>query len=146
MPEEDVFKHMQKIRKELDEAFESFWEKPRMPALPTMKHELAGFKEPLTEISVKRGSVLAKFKMPGMVMKDVAVNVHPDFVELKAQKKEESKEEEKGFFKQEKSFHRFYRKLPLPMPVNPKLAEPHFSNGILEITMPKAEVKRIAKK
>lgn len=159
--EEDIFKHMQKIRKQMDAAFESFFSKPKMLSFPTMKQELAGFKEPLSKITVKGSKVFAKFKMPGMEMKDIVLNVCPDFIELKAEKKEESREEKKGLVTQKKSFSGFYRKLPLPMPVDPKKAESHFSNGVLEIMMPKsserskgrlgtpvtkAEVKRIAKK
>lgn len=148
MFEEDVFKHMQKLKKEMDAAFENFFTRPKLMALPTMGKELASFKEPLSDIAVKGNKVIAKLEMPGIDKKDVVLNVGRDFIEVKAEKKEESKEEKKGFFKQERSYRGFYRKLPLPMPVKPELAESHFRDGVLEITMPKAalpEKKKLVK-
>lgn len=130
MPEEDVFKHMQKIRKNMDKAFDNFFSRPKMLALPTMAKELQGFKEPLGEITVKGGKIFARLEMPGVDKKDVMLNVTPSYLEVKAEKK------------QKNSFVSFYRKLPLPVPVNPELAEYHFHEGVLEITMPKIEEKK----
>ncbi len=148
MAEEDLFKHMKRIKKEMDMAFNEFFDKPKMLALPTMGKQLAGFKQPLGDISVRGNTVIAKLDMPGVDKKDIVLNVGQSFIEVKAEKKEETKEEKKGFFRQERSCRGFYRKLPLPMPVNPELAESHFRDGILEITMPKAalpEKKKLAR-
>ncbi|MBU2637572.1 MAG: Hsp20/alpha crystallin family protein [Nanoarchaeota archaeon] len=129
---------MKKIRKEMDNAFHEFFDKPKLLALPTMGKQLSGFKQPLGEIVVKKNAVVAKLEMPGIDKKDVVLNIGSNFIEVKAEKNEETTEEKKDFLKQERSYKGFYRRLPLPMPVKPELAESHFSNGILEITMPKA--------
>ncbi|MFA5888299.1 MAG: Hsp20/alpha crystallin family protein [Candidatus Nanoarchaeia archaeon] len=135
MAEEDVFKHMQKVKKNMDSAFENFFTKPKMLVLPTMGKQLMGFKEPLGEIFVKGDKVLARLEMPGVDKKDVLLNVTPSYLEVKAEKK------------QKNSFVSFYRKLPLPLKVNPQMAEYHFREGVLEISMPKLdEKKRLVKK
>lgn len=133
---EDIFRHMKKVKQEMEKSFNEFFEKPKMLALPTMGKQLAGFKQPLGEISVKGDRVVARLEMPGVNKKDVVLNIGRNFIEVKAEKKEELKEENKGFLMQEKSYHGFYRKMPLPMPVKPELAESHFTNGVFEISMP----------
>jgi len=106
-----------------------------MLSLPTMGKQLMGFKEPLGEIFVKGDKVLARLEMPGVDKKDVLLNVTPSYLEVKAEKK------------QKNSFISFYRKLPLPVLVNPEIAEYHFREGVLEISMPKIdEKKRLVKK
>lgn len=146
--EENLFKRMAKIKKEAELDFNNFLEKPKMLALPTMQKQLQGFREPLSDIKVKNNEIVARIELPGINMKDVLLNVGKDFIEVKAEKKEESKEEGRGFLMHERSYSGFFRRLPLPMPVNPKMAESHFRDGILEIRMPTAELrekKRVSK-
>lgn len=146
--EENLFRRMDKLKKKAEMEFRDFLEKPKMLSLPTMQKQLQGFKEPLSGIKVKNNEIVARIELPGINKKDVLLNVGKDFIEVKVEKKEESKEEGRGFLMQERSYSGFFRRLPLPMPVDPKKAESHFSNGVLEITMPKAELrekKRISK-
>ncbi|MDD4878697.1 MAG: Hsp20/alpha crystallin family protein [Candidatus Nanoarchaeia archaeon] len=144
--EENLFRRMDKLKKKAETEFRDFLEKPKMLALPTMHKQLQGFKEPLSDIKVKNNEIVARIELPGINKKDVLLNVGKDFIEVKAQKKEESKEEGRGFLMQERSYSGFFRRLPLPMPANPSKMESQFRDGILEIRMPKAEVKRIGKK
>lgn len=141
MPKEDLFKRMSCIKKETEKAFHEFFEKPKMLALPTMGKQLAGFKQPLSDIKVKKNVIVARIALPGINKKDVLLNVGKDFIEVKVEKKEESKEEGRGFLMQEKSYSGFFRRLPLPMPVNSSKMESSFRDGILEIRMPKAELR-----
>lgn len=140
MFEEDIIKHMAKLKKEMDKTFEEFFERPKMLALPTMGKQLAKFREPLSDIVVKKNEVVAKVEMPGIDKKDVVLNVMPKHFEIKAQKRAETKEEKKGYFKQERSYQGFYRSIPLPVVVNPEAVETNFANGVLEIKMPRAEL------
>ncbi|MDI6737351.1 MAG: Hsp20/alpha crystallin family protein [Nanoarchaeota archaeon] len=146
--EENLFKRMARIKKEAESEFNNFLEKPKMLSFPTMQKQLKGFREPLSGIKVKNNEIIARIELPGINKKDVLLNVGKDFIEVKAEKKEESKEEGKGFLMQERSCSGFFRRLPLPMPVNPAKMESSFRDGILEIRMPAADLhekKRIAK-
>lgn len=138
MIEEDLFKRMARIKKNADNAFHDFFEKPKMLALPTMKKQLQGLNQPMEEILVKGGKVVAKIKMPGIDKKDVVLNVGRDFIEVKAEKKSESRDQKPGIFTHQKSYSVFFRRLPLPVPVNPAKMESSFRDGFLEITMPRA--------
>ena len=139
--EENIFKRMARMKKEAELDFNNFLEKPKALSFPTMQKQLQGFKEPLSDIKVKNNEIVARIELPGINKKDILLNVGKDFIEVKAEKKSESKEEGGGFLMQDRSYSGFFRRLPLPMPVNPAKIESSFRDGILEIRMPTAELR-----
>ena len=98
-----------------------------------------GNREPLLDVVERDKDVQVLVELPGVDKKDIAINVEEDNIAIGAEQKEGVKEEDKkkGYFYQERSYQRFYRKLPLPAVIIPDRSKAEFKNGILEITLEK---------
>lgn len=79
--------------------------------------------------------------MPGVSKEDISISIKGDTLEIKAEKKEEKKEEDAGFLRKERTYKNYYRSLTLPEPINTEKINATFDNGVLNIEIPKAEKK-----
>jgi HSP20 family protein len=76
-------------------------------------------------------------ELPGMDAKDVQISCAEGYVTIKGEKKQESKEENEGYFRQERSYGSFQRVIALPDTANLDKAEASFKNGVLALSVPK---------
>lgn len=80
--------------------------------------------------------------MPGLEKQDIKINVTEDTLEIATETKHEEKKEEKGYIYRERRSGSYYRAISLPSPVDPDTSKASYENGVLEIKMPKTEVKK----
>ncbi len=99
----------------------------------------------LADIWEEENKIKAKIDLPGIDKKDIEIKVHDNLIEITAQKKNETKQEGKDFFKYERSFAGYYKAFTLPHKVNENQIDAKYENGVLEITAQKTEkeTKRI---
>lgn len=76
-------------------------------------------------------------ELPGLDIKDVNITVADGYVTIQGEKKQESKEEKEGYFRQERAYGSFKRVVALPDHANLDKAEANFKNGVLSVTVPK---------
>ena len=67
------------------------------------------------------------------------VNVTPERVEIRVEKKEEQKEEKEGYRVYGSRYSGFYRNIPLRTAVDSDNVKASYKNGVLEVTLPKKE-------
>ena len=88
--------------------------------------------------------------LPGYNPDDVDISVHDGVVTIKGEvetKEEEAEDIDSKYYLRERRYGSFHRAIRLPVEVNADAAEANFENGILTLTLPKAEAvkpKRIA--
>ena len=87
-------------------------------------------------------------ELPGMDAKDIDVRVTGQELMIRGQKKEEVEHKNRNYYRSERSFGAFQRRIPLPVQVDPENVEAAFKKGLLTITLPKtgeqrAEAKKI---
>ncbi len=101
----------------------------------------SNFRQPLADFIDKGNEVVAKIEMPGVDKKDIEINVTEDGIEIKAENKDEYREEDKkkGRFSIERSCSGFYRYFTLPKGADTEKIEATCKNGILELRIPKKE-------
>lgn len=92
--------------------------------------------------------VVVKAAVPGVKPEDIEVTVTGDLLTLKGEFKTESEEtdEKRSWHRQERRFGSFSRQVTLPAGVNTDACQADFENGVLTLTLPKAEeakVKRV---
>ena len=82
-----------------------------------------------------------KLTMPGLDKKDIDISVTDGVLTVKGETKEEEKEEdEKGSWLVREHRHvSYFRSVRLPSEVEPEKAEAEYKNGVLKLTLPKAE-------
>ncbi len=141
---EDIFEEMRRLQNEINRSFGDFWESDRFKTLPdyTGKKRALALRSPLTDLEETDKNIIAKFEMPGVDKKDIQLNITEDKIEVKVEKKQEAKVEKKGFYREERSYRGFYRAMALPSNVIPEKAKAKYKDGILEVTIPKAKVKK----
>ena len=102
--------------------------------------EFDGF-EPRTDIYEEKGQLVMKTELPGVDKKDIDITVEGDTLTIKAEKKEEVKEDAKHHTR-ELSYGSYSRTLRLPYPIKEGEISASLDKGVLELRLPKsAEVK-----
>jgi len=139
---EDFIDEMRRFQRELNRSFGEFWDRDDIKALPFRSNSL---RTPLTDLEETDKEVIARFDVPGVEKKDIQLNVTSNRIEVKVEKKQEAKVEKKGMYKEERSYRGFYRAMMLPSEVVADKAKASYKNGVLEVTMPKAENKKKSK-
>lgn len=135
----DPFEDMKKLRKEMEKTFVNFWKETKPKLAKTLKVRSA-----LVDVEDKKKEIVITAELPGIDKKDIKVSVKEDVVEIKAERKFEKEEKKKNYYRKERSYSGFYKKLTLPSPINPDKAKSSFKNGVLTITLPK--LKQVKKK
>lgn len=79
-----------------------------------------------------------KVEIPGVKKDEIKLNVSDNSIEISAQHKEEEEEKKKNYIRKERSELSYYRTLPLPEKVIADKAQAKLSDGVLNITIPKA--------
>ena len=83
--------------------------------------------------------VIIKAVVPGMKSEDVQISVTGDTLSIKGELKEENDSREKAYHIREQRWGSFERTITLPTLVKSDKAQAEFENGVLTITLPKAE-------
>jgi HSP20 family protein len=72
----------------------------------------------------------------------VEVSETDDTLEVKASHQEKTEDKKRDYYRREIRYGSFHRSLSLPVSVDADKAEAKFENGILQLTLPKAEAIR----
>ncbi|MCA9803933.1 MAG: Hsp20/alpha crystallin family protein [Cyanobacteria bacterium HKST-UBA02] len=102
---------------------------------------------PRADVSESEKELLVSLELPGISEEDVLVSLADNVLTISGEKKQESKTDEKGWYRMERHYGSFSRTIPLPCEVEDDKVDACFKNGVLTIKMPKArESVRQAKK
>ena len=83
--------------------------------------------------------VVVKASIPGIKAEEVQINITGDILTLKGEARQEEDRKERSWHIREQRFGSFERSIVLPTDVKSDQAEAVFENGILTITLPKAD-------
>jgi HSP20 family protein len=83
--------------------------------------------------------VVVKASIPGIKAEEVQINITGDILTLKGEARQEEDRQERSWHLREQRFGSFERSIVLPTDVKSDQAEAVFENGILTITLPKAD-------
>ena len=146
---EDIFEEIRKIERRLNRLFDELWHSwssGRISALPRAEEaeeiKITPYREPLSDIIENEKEIKVIAEIPGVEKSDIKINATQDSVEISAEAKKEEEEKGKGYAKRERRYTRFYRRFALPKAVIPEKAKARYKNGVLEITIPKAEEEK----
>ena len=97
---------------------------------------------PAAEMTETPEAVQLKLEIPGMEAKDLNVEVTADSLTINGERKSEIKTEEEGFTRTEFRYGKFHRVIPLPVQVDNSNVTAEYKDGILNLTLPKAEEEK----
>ena len=80
--------------------------------------------------------------LPGMTESDVNIELEDNVLTVSGERKAEREEKGEGFYRVERSFGSFSRSLTLPKGIDAEAVNASFSNGVLEVRIPKPEERK----
>jgi HSP20 family protein len=96
---------------------------------------------PTVEVKQVNGKFLVTAELPGLKKENIKIEVTEEALILEGERKYEKEEKGEEYFRSERSYGRFYRSIPLPEGTDLDKAVAEFKDGVLEISVPVAEVK-----
>ena len=97
---------------------------------------------PAAEIQETPEAIHLKLEVPGMEAQDLDVQVTAEAVSINGERKSETKTEEKGVTRSEFRYGSFRRVIPLPARIKNDQVQAQYKNGVLSLTLPKAEAEK----
>ena len=106
----------------------------------TRPSRLLGWRDvPALDMYQTDNSVVIKAALPGVKADEVDISITGEVLTIKGEHKEEKEAGDDAYICKERRYGAFNRSLILPAPVQSNKAEAVFENGILTLTLPKAE-------
>ncbi len=124
------------FRREMDRVFEDFfsgWGVRKGQFLPPV------------DIHETESEVVVTVEVPGLTAKEIDISVSEDALTISGEKKGEHEEKGKNYHVVERSYGSFQRTIPLPAAVKSAEAAATCKEGVLTITLPKAEKAKVRK-
>jgi HSP20 family protein len=133
----EPFREVESLQKEMNRLFD------RLVPTDVGNGEKMGLSFiPAAEITETPEAVQLKLEIPGMEAKDLNVEVTADSLTINGERKSEIKTEEEGFTRTEFRYGKFHRVIPLPVQVDNNNVTAEYKDGILNLTLPKAEEEK----
>lgn len=106
---------------------------PSMGALGNLPESLA------VDMYQTDDAIIVKMALPGVKPEDVDINVTGNTLTIRGETRDEDEVHEGNYYRREQRYGSFSRSMELPVMVNSAKAEAEIENGILRLSLPKAE-------
>ncbi|BCY19400.1 MAG: Hsp20/alpha crystallin family protein [Chloroflexi bacterium] len=100
------------------------------------------FDIPSVDMYQTENDIVVKASLPGMKAEDIQISVVGDVLTLRGEMKADEEVKEASYHIRERRSGSFSRSMPLPSAVQSDKAKAEFENGVLTLTLPKAEELR----
>jgi HSP20 family protein len=124
-------REMMTLREAMDQLFNDAFTRPVSMS--------GGSAIPAIDLYQNNDSVVVKAALPGLKADDVQISVTADVLTLRGEFKQENEQKDTTYHIREQRYGSFERSIMLPSDVQTDKAKADFENGILTITLPKAE-------
>jgi len=102
---------------------------------------------PRVDVKENDKEIKVTAELPGMDENDIDVTLSNDSLTIKGEKKEETEDKGKGYYRTECRYGSFHRVIPLSAEVDEDKVKADFKKGVLKIRLPKtAEAQNSRKK
>lgn len=132
----DPYREMISLRQAMDRMFEDTFLWPARS-----QYEMSGGNLPL-DIYQTKNDVVVKAALPGMKPEEVDISISGETLTIKGEHKEEKEIKEAEYIRREHRYGTFSRTVTVPVAIQSDKAQATFENGILTLTLPKAEAVR----
>lgn len=97
---------------------------------------------PAMDLVETRQHFILRADLPGLTEGDVKVELEDNALTISGERKAEQEEQREGYYRIERASGRFARSLTLPDGVDAQSIEASFRDGVLEVRVPKPELRR----
>ena len=121
------------LRQAMDRLFEDSFVRP------SRLLTLGETAEPALEVYQTPDEVVVKAALPGLKPEDVSIDISGETLTIQGESKAEQEIKREDYLYQERRYGTFSRKVVLPSGLEPDKAEATMEDGVLTLTIPKAE-------
>jgi HSP20 family protein len=94
---------------------------------------------PALDLYEDKDNLVLTAEVPGLKKEDIEISLHDNVITISGERKNEKRYEGSETSRSERFFGRFTRTLALPKTVDAKQVKASYKDGILSVTLPKAE-------
>ena len=106
--------------------------------MPGMQNKANSY-TPAVDVYEDKDNVIVETPLAGVDPEKVNVSVENDVLKIEGQSEHKSEVDEEDYYRKEVRYGSFNRAVALPAHVVSEKAEAQFENGLLKVTIPKAE-------
>lgn len=110
-----------------------------------MREQANVFMPPMN-LSETEKEIIITADLPGVEEKDLDISVTKDELTIKGEKKSESEEKGKDFYRMERSYGSFSRTIALPKGIDESKINAELKKGVLRLTIPKTAESAVERK
>ncbi len=130
----EPMREMVTLREAMDRLFDDAFTRPL-----GLRDGWRGSDIPAVDMYQTKDEVVVKAAVPGMKAEEVQISVTGDVLTIKGETSQKEETDEKNYHIREQRWGAFERSVMLPTTVVSDKAKAEFENGILTVTLPKAE-------
>jgi HSP20 family protein len=127
----EPFREMMSLRDVMDRLVDDAYVRPR--------NGTGALAAPAIDMIENEDEIVVQATLPGIKPDEVNLTITGDVLTIRGETKSERDEEHDNFILRERRFGSFSRSVPLPTTVVADKAKAEFENGVLTLSLPKAE-------
>jgi HSP20 family protein len=127
----EPMREMMTLREAMNRLFDDSFTRPLSPGSESIV--------PAIDLYQTADEVVVNAAMPGLKADDVQISITADVLTLRGEFKQDDDKKEATYHIREHRYGSFERSIMLPTDVQTEKAKADFENGVLTITLPKAE-------
>ncbi len=127
------FRGLVDVQKDLDHMIEDFFGRTHMLGWDS------GIWSPPVDITENDDNLVVTVEIPGMTKEDVKITLQDNVLTIRGEKKQEMEKKDANYHRVERSYGSFTRSFSLPTAVEGEKIKAQYKDGLLKITLPKAE-------
>ncbi|MBN2377153.1 MAG: Hsp20/alpha crystallin family protein [Sedimentisphaerales bacterium] len=136
----------QSLAQEMNRLFDDFRGRFDIEPFGFSRGEVGTFM-PNVDITENDKEVQVTCELPGIDEKNIDITLSKDSITIKGEKKQETENQGRDYYRMERSYGSFQRMVPLPAEIDEDKTQAEFKKGVLIIKLPKtAEAQRTHKR
>jgi HSP20 family protein len=132
----DPFRDLSDIQSEMNRLFDGFFGRPsQVGQVGGMERVWA----PAVDMYETKDELVITAELPGLTEKDIQLSITRDMLTIRGERRWDQEVKQDNYYRGERWFGKFERALPLPIPVQAEKVKASYRDGVLTVTLPKAE-------
>ncbi len=129
---------LSRLHNEMDDLFDGFFR--------GLDNPLAGYKAwPTIDVAEQADALVVRAEVAGCKPEEIDISVYGNTLTISGEKQQQKEEKDKGYYHMESTYGSFRRDITLPADVDNSKVEATCTDGVLSITLPKAEASKAVK-
>ncbi len=132
----DPFRDLSGTQSEMNRLFDGFFGRPsQVGQVGGMERVWA----PAVDMYETKDELVITAELPGLTEKDIQLSITGDMLTIRGERRWDQEVKQENYYRGERWFGKFERALPLPIPVQAEKVKASYRDGVLTVTLPKAE-------